>query len=76
MLDALAEVSDLAPPAIELPATLEIRFTSPDMAEQATWVRGVERTGERGVRLCDDEPLRLYQSFITLVYLTRSLVEA
>jgi len=73
---ALSTVDSLAPPAVALPATLDVDLASPDMAEQATWVRGVERTGERGVRLCDDEPLRLYQSFITLVYLTRSLVEA
>jgi D-amino peptidase len=73
--DALAEVSDLAPPAIELPATLEIRFTSPDMAEQATWVRGVTRVDSVSVALTDDDPLRLFREFITLVYLTRSLVD-
>src|SRR5262245_30072287 len=31
------------PPAIELPATLEVEFLSPDMAEQSTWVRTVSR---------------------------------
>ncbi|MGE5829423.1 MAG: M55 family metallopeptidase [Micromonosporaceae bacterium] len=63
------------PPAIDLPARLEVDLASPDMAEQAAWVRGVERTGPRSVALRDDQPLRLFQSFITLVYLTRSLVE-
>ena len=64
-----------APPAITLPATIEVEFASPDMAEQATWVRGVSRVDSRTVSLGDDEPLRLFQAFVTLVYLTRSLVE-
>jgi D-amino peptidase len=58
-----------------MPATIEIDFLSPDMAEQATWVRGVTRLDNRTVELTDTEPLRLFQTFITLVYLTRSLVE-
>ncbi|GIH09731.1 D-aminopeptidase DppA [Rhizocola hellebori] len=71
-----AALCDLAPPpAIASPATIEIRFTSPDMAEQATWVRGVSRLDSLTVSLTDDEPLRLYQAFITLVYLTRSLID-
>jgi D-amino peptidase len=69
-------LSDLPPPpAIPLPATIEVRFTSPDMAEQATWVRGVRRLDSVTVSLTGDEPLQLFQCFITLVYLTRSLVE-
>ncbi len=64
-----------APPAIALPATVEVDFASPDMAEQATWIRGVRRAARRTVVFTDDEPLRLYRTFITLVYLTRSLVE-
>ncbi len=69
-------LSDLpGPPAIELPATVEIDFLSPDMAEQATWVRGVERLGPASVSFTDADPLRLFRTFLTLVYLTRSLVE-
>ena len=34
-------------PAISLPATLEVRMQTADMAEVASWVRGVERTGVR-----------------------------
>jgi D-amino peptidase len=73
--DALAAGHRLAPPAIPMPATIEVRFTSPDMAEQATWIRNVSRLDPVTVALTDDEPLRLYQGFVTLVYLTRSLVE-
>jgi D-amino peptidase len=73
---ALAGAAALAPPAVPMPATVEVRFTSPDMAEQATWVRGVSRLDEMTVALTDEEPLRLHRAFITLVYLTRSLVES
>lgn len=72
---ALSGVESRPAPAIDLPARLDVDLSSPDMAEQAAWVRGVERTGPRSVVVCDDQPLRLFQSFITLVYLTRSLVE-
>jgi D-amino peptidase len=73
--EALAAVQQLAPPAIPMPATIEVRFTSPDMAQQATWVRNVSRLDPVTVTLTDDDPLRLFQGFVTLVYLTRSLVE-
>jgi D-amino peptidase len=72
---ALANLPHLTPPDIAMPSTIEIRFTSPDMAEQATWIRGVNRLDSVTVALTDTEPLRLYREFITLVYLTRSLVE-
>jgi D-amino peptidase len=63
------------PPVLHLPATLEVQLVSPDMAEQATWLRGVERVTSTTVRFEDDDPLRLYRTFMTLVFLTRSLVE-
>jgi D-amino peptidase len=64
-----------ATPTISLPATLEVELLSPDMAEQATWIRGVRRLDSRTVSLTDDDPLSLYRTFMTLVFLTRSLVE-
>jgi D-amino peptidase len=63
------------PPSLHLPATLEVQLVSPDMAEQATWLRGVVRVSSTTVRFEDDDPLRLYRTFMTLVFLTRSLVE-
>jgi D-amino peptidase len=63
------------PPLIHLPATLEVQLVSPDMAEQATWLHGIERVTSTTVRVEDDDPLRLYRTFMTLVSLTRSLVE-
>jgi len=63
------------PPDIELPAEVVVEFVSPDMAAQATWIRGVTRRDTRTVSYRDDDPLRLYETFMTLVYLTRSLAE-
>jgi D-amino peptidase len=45
------------------------------MAEMSTWIRGVERAGARVVTITDDEPLRLYRTFVTIISLTRSIVE-
>jgi D-amino peptidase len=52
-----------------------VELVSPDMAEQATWIHGVTRLDGRTVSLTDDDPLRLFRTFMTLVFLTRSLVE-
>ncbi|GAA1233396.1 M55 family metallopeptidase [Kitasatospora nipponensis] len=83
-VQALAEPGSPARrlPAIELPATLTVRFRNPDLAEMATWIAGVERGGvgaERDdpllVRLTDDDPIRLYRRFVTVVMLTRGIAE-
>jgi D-amino peptidase len=62
-------------PTIELPATIEITFLTADMAEWASWLHGVERVAPRVVTYTDSEPLRIYQTFVTIIQLTRSLVE-
>ncbi len=72
---ALARAATVPPPAVELPATLELTFLTADMAEMATWIRGVDRAGTRAVVVSDDDPLRLYRTFVTLVSLTRTIVE-
>jgi D-amino peptidase len=72
---AVRRAASLEPPAIELPATLEITFLTADMAEMATWLHGVERAGGRTVAVTDADPLRLYRTFVTAIALTRSLVE-
>ena len=73
---AVRRAGTIGAPAIDLPATLEIAFLTADMAEMATWLHGVERVGDRRVAVTDAEPLRLYRTFVTVVALTRSLVEA
>jgi D-amino peptidase len=72
---ALERLGSLGPPAIELPARLDVTLLTADMAEMATWIRGVERTGIRSVALKDDAPLRLYRTFVTVVALTRTIAE-
>ena len=72
---AVAATASASPPAIDLPATLDLTLLTADLAEMSTWIRGVERTGTRSVRITDDEPLRLYRTFVTLIALTRSIVE-
>ncbi|HUA49711.1 MAG TPA: M55 family metallopeptidase [Solirubrobacteraceae bacterium] len=72
---ALARAAATPPPAIDLPVTLEVTFLTSDMAEMASWIRGVERAGVRTVTVIDDDPLRLYRTFVTTIALTRSIVE-
>ena len=72
---ALARANAAPLPAIDLPVTLEITFLTADMAEMATWVRGVERADPRRVTVTDDDPLRVYRTFVTIIALTRSIVE-
>jgi D-amino peptidase len=68
---AVERVPGLAPPSIELPATLEVHLQTADMAEVASWVRGAERTGTRTVTIAGDNPLAMFRSFVALTYITR-----
>ena len=58
-------------PRISQPYTLEVDLQTADMAEVASWVKGVERTATRTVSLADDDPLAVYRSFVALTYITR-----
>ena len=58
-------------PAISLPAILEVDTQTADMAEVASWVRGVERTGVRTVSIRGEDPLGVFRSFVGLTYITR-----
>jgi D-amino peptidase len=70
---ALTRVAGVSLPSIELPATLELTFLTADMAEMATWIRGVERGSARSVRIVEDDPLSLYRTFVMIIALTRSI---
>ena len=65
------EPSVLALPAIALPATLEVHVQTADMAELASWVRGVERTGVRTVSIRGEDPLEVFRAFVGMTYITR-----
>jgi D-amino peptidase len=65
------EPAVLALPAIALPATLEVHVQTADMAEVASWVRGVERTGVRTVGIRGEDPLEVFRAFVGMTYITR-----
>jgi len=68
---AIERVAAMKAPAIDLPATLDVHMQTADMAEVASWVRGVDRTGVRSVRVEGDDPLALFRSFVAVTYITR-----
>jgi D-amino peptidase len=68
---AVAATGSAPAPSISLPAALDVELQTADMAEIASWVKGVERTGTRSVRASGDDPLAVYQSFVALTYITR-----
>jgi D-amino peptidase len=61
----------LRPPPISLPAVLEVHLQTADMADVASWVRGVERAGTRTVSISGEDPLAMFRSFVALTYITR-----
>ena len=72
---AAHNVSSMRPPQFTLPITVEITFLVADMTEMALWIRGVERVSARTVNVVSENALELYQTFVTIVTLTRSLVD-
>jgi D-amino peptidase len=61
--------------AIDMPATVGVRFRTSDYAELAARVGGVERTGILGATIAGDDPMALFRTFITVVLLCRGLRE-
>jgi len=72
---AVKGLGSAKPPQIELPATLEVLFHNGDLAEMATRITGVTKIDARTVTITDDDPIRLFRTFITVVLLTRAIVE-
>ena len=72
---AVSNIATMRPPEFKLPVPIEVTFLVADMAEMAAWIRGVERVGPRTVILSNDNLLDLYCMFVTVVTLTRSLVD-
>ena len=58
-------------PGLSRPTALDLDFQTGDMAEVATWARAAERTGERSVRIADEDLLRVFTSFVAVTYITR-----
>jgi D-amino peptidase len=76
-VEALRAAGNRPAARIDLPATLTVRLRNPDLAELACWLERVEPDpGDPSViRLVDDDPIRLYRTFVTLVLLTRGIAE-
>jgi D-amino peptidase len=72
---AVSNVNNMRPPVFQQPVSLEVTFLVADMAEMALWVRGVERVGPRTIVMSSENLLDLYRMFVTVVTLTRSLVD-
>lgn len=71
----LDELGTAAAPEIERPVTLAISFRTSDYCELASRVAGVDRTGPLAGTIVGEDPLEIYQRFITVVLLCRGLVE-
>jgi D-amino peptidase len=71
---AVRAAAGAAPPPLSQ-ATLEVSVRTTDVAEAASWVRGVERTGPRELRFAGDNPLATFRSFCAAILLTRTVAE-
>jgi len=64
-----------APPPPLAGSALEVSVRTTDIAEAASWVRGVDRTGERELRFTGADALAVYRSFCAAILLTRTVAE-
>src|SRR6202041_2551738 len=64
---AVATAAQAAPPTLGPVATLEISVRTTDIAEAATWVRGVERAGPRQLVISGENLLSVYRSFCSAI---------
>jgi D-amino peptidase len=58
-------------PGIRRPATLELDLGTADLAEVATWVGGVDRSGQRQVTIAGADLLSIFTRFVAVSYITR-----
>lgn len=72
---AVASAASAGPPRLD-PGVLEVSVRTTDIAEAASWVRGVERTGPRELRIHGPDRLATYRSFCAAILLTRAVAEA
>jgi D-amino peptidase len=71
---AVAAAQTAAAPPLD-PGILEVSVRHTDIAEAASWVRGVDRIGARELRIHGASRLETYQSFCAAIMLTRSVAE-
>jgi D-amino peptidase len=71
---AVAGAGDAAAPPLD-PGVLELFVRTTDIAEAASWVRGVDRTGPRELRIQGEDRLGTYRAFCAAILLTRTVAE-
>jgi D-amino peptidase len=71
---AIGGLAEASPPPLHT-AALEVSVRTTDIAEAASWVRGVSRTGPRELRFDGPDPLAVYRSFCAAILLTRTVAE-
>jgi D-amino peptidase len=71
---AVSGAAAAAPPPLE-PGVLELSVRTTDIAEAATWVRGVDQTGPRELRIHGTDRLATYRAFCAAILLTRTVAE-
>jgi D-amino peptidase len=71
---AVAAAASAAPPPLD-PGVLELSVRTTDIAEAASWVRGVDQTGPRELRIHGETRLATYRAFCAAILLTRSVAE-
>jgi len=74
--EAAVAASPAAMPPLLDPGVLEVFVRTADIAEAASWVRGVDRTGPRQLRIHGPDRLATYRSFCAAILLTRTVAEA
>lgn len=58
-------------PRVESPYRLHVDLQTADLAEIATWVKGVERADVRSVLIESADAAAVYRAFVALTYITR-----
>ncbi len=72
--EAVAGAAGARPPSFS-PGALEVFVRTVDIAETASWVRGVTRTGPRELRIQGENPLATYRSFVGALLISRPAAE-
>jgi D-amino peptidase len=73
---AVAAAAGTAKPPPLDPGVLEVFVRTTDIAEAASWVRGVDRIGPRELRIHGPDRLATYRAFCAAILLTRTIAAA
>jgi D-amino peptidase len=71
---AVAGADAAQPPRLD-PGVLEVSVRTTDIAEAASWIRGVAASGPRQLRIHGEDRLATYRAFCAAILLTRAIAE-